>query len=55
MEHFIAFQDTLANAWLLPELLDVEADVSDPAYHRPQPLHSWYELWCDSTIITLLC
>ena len=37
-------EDTLACAWLLPDLLDVEADSSDPAYHRPQPLHSWYGL-----------
>ncbi len=34
-------EDTLACAWLMVELLDVAADVSDPAYHRPQPLHSW--------------
>ena len=34
-------EDTTACVWLLPELLDVAADASDPAFHRPQPLHSW--------------
>ncbi len=34
-------EDTVVCAWLLAELLDVGADVSAPAYHRPQPMHSW--------------
>lgn len=34
-------EDTLACVWPMAELLDVAADASDPAYHRPQPLHSW--------------
>ncbi len=34
-------EDTMVNAWLVAELADCEADPSDLAHARPQPLHAW--------------
>lgn len=35
-------EDTLAAAWVLSELLDVQLDTASTQFARPQPLHSWW-------------